>query len=113
MNTRGYRPGDRVQYVGQPVFDGIIDTGEVGSVVKVDQGWVFAHWPRSGVHSVPLYNVRLLEREVTRVVAETGNERVWPFLGGELRPLQSGKPRDPYLYQDGHPDIVEHIWDVL
>jgi hypothetical protein len=113
MNVRGYRPGDRVQYVGQPVFDGIIDTGEVGTVVKVEEGWVFARWPRSGVHSVPLYSVRLLDREVARVVAETGNEHIWPFLGEELPPLKSGKPRNPYLYQSCHPDIVERVWDVL
>ena len=113
MNARGYRPGDRVECVGQPVFDGIIRTGEVGSVVKVEEGWVYALWPRSGVHSVPLYNVRLLERNVKRTVAETGNESTWSFLGEELPPLQNGRPRDPYMEQSCHPDIVEGIWDVL
>ena len=52
-----YTKGDRVQYIAQPVFDGIIDTGEVGRVERVEDSWVFAWWPRSGLHSVPLANV--------------------------------------------------------
>ena len=63
-------PGDRVEYIGAPVFDGIIDTGEIGWVTKVEGDWVYASWPRSGVHSVPLSNVRLLGPEVTRAVAQ-------------------------------------------
>ena len=53
--------GDEVRYIAQPVFDGIIDTGEVGRVERVEDGWVFAWWPRSGLHSVPLANVVLVE----------------------------------------------------
>lgn len=47
-----------MQYTAAPVFDLIIETGEVGIVTKVEDGWVFAEWPRSGVHSVPLDHVR-------------------------------------------------------
>ena len=53
-----YRPGDRVEYIAAPVFDLIIETGEVGVVTKVENGWVHALWPRSGEHSVPLQHVR-------------------------------------------------------
>jgi hypothetical protein len=55
-------PGDRVRYIGAPVFDLIIDTGEIGVVERVDAGWIYALWPRSGVHSVPLTNVEPLDR---------------------------------------------------
>jgi len=88
-------PGDRVQYIAAPVFDRIIDTGEIGRVTKVEAGWVFAAWPRSGIHSVPIASVRLLPPEVTRAVAEAANERMWPLLGDELPPLTSRRPRDP------------------
>lgn len=54
----GIQPGDRVVYIGEPVFDLIITTGEVGVVTDVREGWVFARWPRSGVHSVPIDQVR-------------------------------------------------------
>lgn len=53
-----YSPGDHVEYIAAPVFDLIIMTGEVGVVTQVKDGWVFAEWPRSGEHSVPLDNVR-------------------------------------------------------
>ena len=53
-----YAAGDRVVYVAEPVFDEIIRTGEVGIVDRVEDGWVFAWWPRSGRHSVPVGNVR-------------------------------------------------------
>ncbi len=46
--------GTRVVYVASPVFDEIIKTGKVGIVDQVQDGWVFAWWPRSGLHSVPL-----------------------------------------------------------
>lgn len=52
-----YTKGDRVRYVAQPVFDLIIDTGEVGTVERVEGDWVFAWWPRSGLHGVPVANV--------------------------------------------------------
>ena len=57
-------PGDRVEYIAEPVFDLIIETGEIGWVTRVEGDWIFAAWPRSGVHSVPLANVRLLPPEV-------------------------------------------------
>jgi hypothetical protein len=53
-----YQPGDRVEYIAAPVFDLIIDTGEVGIVTKEEDGWVYAEWPRSGIHSVPVAHVR-------------------------------------------------------
>jgi hypothetical protein len=53
-----YRPGDRVEYMAAPVYDLLIETGEIGVVVKVEAGWVHALWPRSGQHSVPVRNVR-------------------------------------------------------
>jgi hypothetical protein len=113
MTADEFLPGDRVEYIGQPVFDGIIETGEIGWVTKVEAGWVYAAWPRSGVHSVPVGNVRLLGPEVTRVVSEAANARIWPVLGEELPPLPSGRPRAPYMYQGCHPDIVARVWDEL
>lgn len=53
-----YLAGDRVEYIAQPVFDLIIVPGEVGTVTREADGWVFAIWPRSGEHSVPVANVR-------------------------------------------------------
>jgi hypothetical protein len=106
-------PGDRVEYVGAPVFDGIIDTGEIGWVTKVEGRWVFARWPRSGIHSVPVSSVRLLGPEVTRTVTEAPNARMWGFLGEELPPLESGRHRDPYWSQGSHPDLVARVWDEL
>ncbi len=37
-----YQPGDQVEYIAAPVFDLIIETGEVGVVTKVENGWVHA-----------------------------------------------------------------------
>jgi hypothetical protein len=53
-----YRAGDHVEYIAGPVFDLMIQTGDVGVVTKVESGWVHAEWPRSGEHSVPLRHVR-------------------------------------------------------
>jgi hypothetical protein len=53
------RPGDRVEYLRAGVFDNLLVRGEVGEVVRVDGDWVYAVWPRSGLHSVPTANVRL------------------------------------------------------
>ena len=53
-----YQPGDRVEYIAAPVFDLIIQTGEIGTVTREVDGWVYAVWPRSGEHSVPVENVR-------------------------------------------------------
>jgi hypothetical protein len=105
--------GDRVEYTGEPVFDGIIGTGEIGWVTKVQGGWVVAFWPRSGVHSVPAGSVRLLPPEVTRTVGQAANARMWALLGEELPPLSTGRPRDPYMSQGSHPDIVVRVWDEL
>ena len=52
-----YQSGDRVKYVAAPVFDLIIETGEIGVVTRVDGGWVYATWPRSGEHGVPVDHV--------------------------------------------------------
>lgn len=106
-------PGDRVEYIAEPVFDLIIETGEIGWVTKVEDGWVHAAWPRSGVHSVPVAHVRLLPPEVTRIVPEEPNKRVWELLGEELPPIERRRQRDPYMYQGSHPDVVGRVWDEL
>lgn len=113
MVAESFERGDRVEYIGAPVFDGIITTGDIGWVTKVEGGWVFASWPRSGIHSVPARNVRLRLPEVTRTVGEAANARMWALLGEELPPLRTGRPRDPYMSQGCHPDIVERVWDDL
>jgi hypothetical protein len=43
-DTVEYRSGDRIQYIAAPVFDLIIETGEIGIVDRVEDGWVFAVW---------------------------------------------------------------------
>jgi hypothetical protein len=113
VGTEPLTRGDRVEYLGAPVFDGIIDTGEIGWVTKVERGWVHAVWPRSGVHSVPLDSVRLLPPEVTRVVTRAANAQMWGALGEELPSLSTGRPRDPYINQGCHPDVVSRVWDQL
>lgn len=60
MDGADFRAGQRVEYTGGTVFDGLIETGDVGIVSRVDKGWVYAHWPRSDCeHSVPLDSVRI------------------------------------------------------
>jgi hypothetical protein len=105
--------GDRVEYTGEPVFDGIIDTGEVGHVLTVEDGWVKAHWPRSGIHSVPVANVRLLPPEVTRTVGQQGNQDIWPLVGEKMPSIPGGRRRDPYWEQGSHPELVDRVWDEL
>ena len=53
-----YQQGQRVEYIAEPVFDLIIQTGDVGVVTREVDGWVYAVWPRSGEHSVPVAHVR-------------------------------------------------------
>ena len=43
-----YVPGDRVEYMGKTIFDLIIETGDIGIVTRVADGWVFAYWSRAG-----------------------------------------------------------------
>lgn len=57
-----YEAGDRVEYIAAPVFDLIIQPGDVGEVTRVNDGWVYATWPRIGEHSVPLEHVRPVGR---------------------------------------------------
>jgi hypothetical protein len=52
-----YERGERVRYTAAPVFDLIIETGDVGVVERVEGNWVHTWWPKSGLHSVPAANV--------------------------------------------------------
>jgi hypothetical protein len=79
-------PGDRVEYVAEPVFDLVIRTGDLGFVTRVEADWVFAEWPTSGEHSVPLHNTRAVPalpepwwRPDTSIAASTLRE-----LGAEV-----------------------------
>lgn len=49
--------GDRVEYTASPVFDRLVQTGDIGIVTRVEAGWVSARWPL-GEYSVPLAHVR-------------------------------------------------------
>lgn len=51
------KPGERVVYLGEPVFDLIIKTGETGIVEQVQDDSVFADWPRCGIQAVPRSSV--------------------------------------------------------
>ena len=68
-----YQEGDLVEYIAAPVFDIIIQPGGVGEVTRVVDGWVYAVWPRSGEHSVPLGNVRAVRRSRTATHGLTPN----------------------------------------
>ena len=52
-----YAEGERVRYTAAPVFDLVIETGDIGIVDRVDGDWVYAWWPKGGLHSVPSCNV--------------------------------------------------------
>jgi hypothetical protein len=105
--------GDRVQYTGPPLDDGAVGTGAVGRVIRVQAGAAFAVWPGRQIRSVPVGDLRLLGPEVTRVVSEGPNRRIWEWLGEELPPRKSGRPRDPYMDQGCHPDMVSRVWNEL
>jgi hypothetical protein len=108
-----YNPGDRVEYIGAPVFDGIIWTGDVAVVVHVKGGWVFARW-RNGVHSVPLENVRPGPPTAThRVVTDAANKSLWGLFPEDLLFDSAGRERDPYWHSSCHPDVVALVWDKL
>ena len=53
-----YDPGDLIEYTAAAAFDLVICPGDVGTVTRAEEGWVWAVWPRSGEHSVPLEHVR-------------------------------------------------------
>lgn len=52
-----YEMGARVEYTASPVFDRLVQTGDIGIVTRVEAGWVSARWPL-GEYSVPLAHVR-------------------------------------------------------
>ncbi len=56
-----YEPGDAVEYIAEPVFDLIIQLGDVGEVTRVADGWVYAIWSGSGEHSVPIGSVHRVD----------------------------------------------------
>jgi hypothetical protein len=111
MTTVGdeYRSGQRVEYNAAPVYDGIIETGDIGLVTRVEDGWVFAKW-RDGIHSVPLRNVRTPVSAVERLILVAPEAPIWPLVGEARPPVPGGRPRDPYYEEDCHPDCVERVW---
>ena len=113
---RAYQPapGERVEYIGEPVFDGIIWTGDFGRVTRVEGGWVHARWP-GGSHSVPVESVRPAPpRGEHRVVTDAANARIWGLFGDDTRfRRKDGGETDPYLSAGSHPDVVERVWKVL
>jgi hypothetical protein len=105
-------PSDRVEYTGRPV-PGVLEAGAVGWVARVAPGEVVVVWPGGRVHSVPVADLRVLPPEVTRTVGEGSNTSIWGVLGEERPPLQNGRPRDPYMAEGCHPDVVVRVWDEL
>src|SRR2546429_732309 len=96
-----FRRGERVVYVGQPVFDGIIRPGDTGAVVKVEPGWVFALWS-SGVHSVPPATLRHQATLPPRQLDPVPGDPAWALVGRRLPAPPDGRPRDPY-WEQGQP----------
>jgi len=76
-----FRPGDQVEYIGQTVFDHSIRTGDLG----IEDDWVFAEWPDSGEHSVPLR-----KREPSRHFPNRGGDQT---RAQPRRPWPSWSPR--------------------
>jgi hypothetical protein len=84
-------PGDQLEYIGRPVFDLIIRTGDLARVTRIKGDWVFAEWPDSGEHSVPLANARSVPtfpepwwRPDPSAAAETLGELVAEVSAGHL-----------------------------
>jgi hypothetical protein len=105
--------GDRVEYVGSPLGGGDVAPGAIGRVTNVNADTAFVVWPGPHLRAVPVGDVRVVGPEVIRVVGETPNRSVWGLLGDELPPKANGRPRDPYLEQGAHPDVVSRIWTEL
>jgi len=102
-----------VEYVGAAFEDRAIEPGAIGRVTHVDTAAASVVWPGPLIRSVPLGDLRVLGPEVTRLVAEGPNRQLWGLLGEELPPLKTGRPRDPYLDQGCHPDMVSRVWSEL
>jgi hypothetical protein len=113
VTAEDLRPGDRVEYIGDRESDGVIDPGEIGWVTKVEPARVSAFWRKTGIQHVPLASIRALPPELGRIVAEAPNARIWPLLGEERPPTLGGRPRNPYMEQGCHPDMVARVWDQL
>jgi hypothetical protein len=90
-----------------------VEPGAIGRVTRVDGAAAFVAWPGPLIRCVPVGDLRLLGPEVTRIVAEPPNRQMWGLLGEELPPLKTGRPRDPYLEQGCHPDLVSRVWSEL